>query len=120
MHGTQARPRVSVFRSNAGMQVQIIDDDTGKTIVAVSSNSVKEKKGGSGLPGSTGVGKKVAAEAKKLGKIVATVLYMNAARVPTEISVFMSAERWSSCFQAPRWNCIPAQNNTGMVSTSWT
>jgi large subunit ribosomal protein L18 len=33
--GTAARPRVSVFRSNRGLAAQLIDDDAGRTIVAV-------------------------------------------------------------------------------------
>ena len=39
--GTAERPRMSVFRSNKQISVQIIDDVTGKTIVSISS-SVKE------------------------------------------------------------------------------
>jgi large subunit ribosomal protein L18 len=36
VHGTGERPRVSVFRSNRGVFAQLIDDDAGRTIVAVS------------------------------------------------------------------------------------
>ena len=36
VRGTAARPRVSVFRSNRGISAQLIDDDAGRTIVAVS------------------------------------------------------------------------------------
>ena len=35
--GTEARPRLSVFRSNKEIYAQIVDDVTGKTIVAASS-----------------------------------------------------------------------------------
>ena len=35
--GTAARPRMSVFRSNKQIYVQVIDDEAGKTLVAVSS-----------------------------------------------------------------------------------
>ncbi|HET8886519.1 MAG TPA: 50S ribosomal protein L18 [Salinimicrobium sp.] len=35
--GTSARPRLSVFRSNKEIYAQIVDDVTGKTIVAASS-----------------------------------------------------------------------------------
>ncbi len=35
--GTSAKPRLSVFRSNAGMYIQLIDDNTGQTLAAVSS-----------------------------------------------------------------------------------
>ena len=35
--GTEARPRLSVFRSVAHIYAQVIDDMTGKTLVAASS-----------------------------------------------------------------------------------
>ncbi len=38
--GTSQRPRMSVFRSNKGIYVQLIDDHAGNTVLAVSS---KEK-----------------------------------------------------------------------------
>ena len=33
--GTQARPRISVFRSNRGISAQLVDDVSGKTLAAV-------------------------------------------------------------------------------------
>jgi len=35
VRGTAARPRISVFRSNQGMFLQLIDDDAGRTVAAV-------------------------------------------------------------------------------------
>jgi large subunit ribosomal protein L18 len=35
VHGTAQRPRISVFRSNRGIFVQLIDDNAGKTLAAV-------------------------------------------------------------------------------------
>ena len=34
--GTAARPRISVFRSNRGIFAQLIDDEAGRTLAAVS------------------------------------------------------------------------------------
>ena len=39
--GTPERPRMSVFRSNKGIYVQIIDDIAGNTLVAASSKGLK-------------------------------------------------------------------------------
>ena len=35
VRGTAERPRISVFRSNRGIAAQLIDDDAGRTIAAV-------------------------------------------------------------------------------------
>ena len=45
--GTAVRPRMSVFRSNAQISVQLIDDNAGKTLATVSSlcKEISEKKG---------------------------------------------------------------------------
>jgi len=37
--GTNERPRVSVFKSNKHLYVQVIDDSEGKTLLSVSSQS---------------------------------------------------------------------------------
>lgn len=44
--GTAARPRMSVFRSNKQIYVQLIDDETGRTLAAASSreNGIETEK----------------------------------------------------------------------------
>ncbi len=42
--GTAERPRFSVFRSNTNIYVQFIDDQTGKTLLGVSSKELPEGK----------------------------------------------------------------------------
>ena len=40
--GTAERPRMSVFRSNKQIYVQLIDDLTGRTLVSASSKGIEE------------------------------------------------------------------------------
>ena len=40
--GTAERPRMSVFRSNKGIYVQLIDDKAGNTLAAASSKGITE------------------------------------------------------------------------------
>src|SRR5574344_201282 len=39
--GTAARPRLSVFRSNRGMFLQLIDDTTSQTLVSAKTQEIK-------------------------------------------------------------------------------
>ena len=41
--GTSARPRLSVFKSNTRIVAQIIDDEKGKTLAAISSSNSDKK-----------------------------------------------------------------------------
>ncbi len=41
--GTEAIPRLSVFRSNKYVYVQVIDDEKGKTLVAASEKELKSE-----------------------------------------------------------------------------
>lgn len=41
--GTAQTPRLSVFKSNTGMYLQLIDDDASKTLVSAHSKEVKQK-----------------------------------------------------------------------------
>jgi len=62
--GTPERPRLTVFRSLRNVYAQIIDDSTGKTLVAVSNLSKPEKEQFKDLKGQ-------AAKAKLVGKLAA-------------------------------------------------
>jgi large subunit ribosomal protein L18 len=46
VRGTAARPRISIFRSNRGISAQLIDDDAGRTLAAVTWTEAELK----GLP----------------------------------------------------------------------
>lgn len=66
--GTEARPRLAVFRSNTALYAQVIDDTKGTTLA--SASSLKEK--GSRIEKAKAVGKAVAeaAKAKGITKVV--------------------------------------------------
>jgi large subunit ribosomal protein L18 len=63
--GTAERPRLVVFRSNAGIEAQLIDDLAGKTLAAASSLHLKKSFKGDKTEQATEVGKTLAAAAKK-------------------------------------------------------
>ena len=60
--GTPERPRLNVFRSNAHIHAQIIDDVNGVTLVAASSVEMKLENG-SNVEAASAVGKKIAERA---------------------------------------------------------
>lgn len=67
--GTPAMPRLSVFKSNKHISVQVIDDENANTLVASHS---RDAKGKTLLEKSTSIGMDIAekAKAKKITKIV--------------------------------------------------
>jgi large subunit ribosomal protein L18 len=68
--GNADRPRLAVFRSQAHIYAQVIDDDAGKTLVAASSRDkdVKGKlKSGGNVAAAKEVGGLVASRAKQKG-----------------------------------------------------
>jgi len=68
--GTAARPRLAVFRSLSHIYVQLIDDATGRTLVAVDSRSpvFRERLGtGGNIAAAKIVGEIVAQKAKEQG-----------------------------------------------------
>lgn len=64
--GTTARPRLSVFRSNKEIYAQLIDDVTGKTLLAASSREKGVNKG-TNVEIASAVGKLVAEKAVAAG-----------------------------------------------------
>ena len=62
--GTPERPRMSVFRSNKGIYVQIIDDIAGTTLVAASSKGLE---GGTKTEVAAKVGAEIAKRAMDKG-----------------------------------------------------
>ena len=66
LRGTEARPRLTVFRSNTHIYVQVIDDSSGNTIVAASSvepavkGGLKKGVGGRNIEGAKFIGRTIA------------------------------------------------------------
>ncbi len=69
IHGTAARPRLAVFRSNKHLSLQVIDDDAGRTLVAASTAEAELRAGGSGatVAAATRLGQVLAERAKAAG-----------------------------------------------------
>ncbi len=68
VYGTPDRPRLNVFRSNAHLYAQMIDDTTGRTLVSASTldKEIKGKlKSGANLAAAVAVGRLVAERALK-------------------------------------------------------
>ena len=66
--GTSERPRLAVYRSNAGIYAQVIDDSAGRTLCAASSLDKGVTPAGEGKSGlAAGVGKLIADKAKGAG-----------------------------------------------------
>jgi large subunit ribosomal protein L18 len=67
IEGTAERPRLTVFRSNRGIEAQLIDDVEGKTLAHASHLGVKKSFKGSKTEQAAEVGKLLAAAAKNAG-----------------------------------------------------
>jgi large subunit ribosomal protein L18 len=66
VHGTDARPRLSVFRSVTHIYVQVVDDLTGRTIASASTlepavkGSLAKNAAGGNVDGAKAIGKTIA------------------------------------------------------------
>lgn len=71
--GTSSRPRMSVYRSNKEIYVQLIDDNEGRTVVSASSRTDADANGKGDVVQATQVGAKIAERAKAEG--IASVVF---------------------------------------------
>ncbi len=69
IHGTAARPRLAVFRSNKHVSVQVIDDDAGVTLAAASTTEAVLRSAGTGssVEAAAKVGELIGERAKAAG-----------------------------------------------------
>ena len=69
IHGTAARPRLAVYRTNKHLSVQLIDDDSGRTLPAASTveAGLRSSGNGSSVSAATKVGQLIAERAKAAG-----------------------------------------------------
>ncbi|MDC1174360.1 50S ribosomal protein L18 [Bacteriovoracaceae bacterium] len=71
--GTESRPRISVFRSNKHIRVQVINDDTSKTLFSVQTYGKNAVAAKSNVEGAKVVGAKIAEELK--GKKISNAVF---------------------------------------------
>ncbi len=64
VQGTAKRPRLNIYKSNAGMYLQLIDDENSKTLIGLHSREVKKK--GTKTELDFEVGKQIVEKAKKI------------------------------------------------------
>jgi large subunit ribosomal protein L18 len=67
LSGSAERPRLVVFRSNTGIEAQLVDDLSGKTLAAASSHGLKKSFKGNKVDQAAEVGKALAEAGKKAG-----------------------------------------------------
>ena len=67
VQGTAEHPRLVVFRSNRGVEAQLVDDLTGRTVASGSWLALKKSFKGDKTKQAAEVGKLLAANAKKAG-----------------------------------------------------
>jgi large subunit ribosomal protein L18 len=67
VRGSAERPRLVVFRSNRGIEAQLVDDESGKTLASASHLALAKSFKGDKTAQAEAVGKALAAAAKKAG-----------------------------------------------------
>lgn len=91
IHGTSSVPRVSLFRSNRYLSVQLIDDEVHRTLIGLSTRQLEEppkKK----MERATVLGARLAEEAQRL-HIKRAVLHRGAYRYHGQVKAFADAAR---------------------------
>jgi large subunit ribosomal protein L18 len=73
IYGTAERPRLVVFRSNRGIQAQLVNDTEAKTLASAGHKELKKTFKGTKSEQAAEVGKLLAAAAKKAG--IETVVF---------------------------------------------
>jgi len=67
IRGTAERPRLVVFRSNRGIEAQLVDDDAGRTLAAASHLALATSFAGAKTEQAAEVGRRLAAAARGAG-----------------------------------------------------
>jgi large subunit ribosomal protein L18 len=73
VQGTEARPRLAVYRSNRHLVAQVIDDDAGRTLAAASTLEADLRESSGSTSAAAKVGTRLAERAKEAG--VTTVVF---------------------------------------------
>ena len=92
--GTTQRPRLAVFRSNRYLYAQVIDDQTGRTLAAASSQEAALRDKNLSVETATEIGKLVAERAKEAG-VEAVVFYRGGFTYHGRIKALADAARAS-------------------------
>jgi large subunit ribosomal protein L18 len=93
VHGSAARPRLSVFRSNRHIVAQVIDDDAGRTLAAASTVEPALRGGKTGnSEAAAAVGRLVAERAREAG-VVTVIFDRGGARFHGRVAALAEAAR---------------------------